>query len=99
MPFQAQVFLLTKWTGMSTIKTRDYSISEAAKELGVRRTTLYKWIRKKEIPAPKVVFVSNIRLRVWTEKQMAKLREYKASNYWGKGVDRRTGKKAKQKKA
>jgi excisionase family DNA binding protein len=84
---------------MSNIKTRDFSISEAARELGVRRTTLYKWIREKEIPAPKVLFVSGIRLRVWTEKQMAKLREYKASSYWGKGVDRRTGKKAKQTKA
>ncbi len=55
---------------MSTIKTRNYSISEAAR----------------------------IRLRVWTEKQMDEIRKYKANNYWGKGVDRRTGKKAKKTK-
>jgi len=83
---------------MSTIKTRNYSISEAARELGVRRTTLYKWLQKKVIPAPAVQFVSGIRLRVWTEKQMDEIRKYKANNYWGKGVDRRTGKKAKKTK-
>ena len=81
---------------MRNIKTRQYTMSEAAKELGVQRNTLYNWIREKQIPAPKEVFVSGIRLRVWTEKQMAMLREYKTTSYWGKGVDRRTGKKAKQ---
>jgi excisionase family DNA binding protein len=80
---------------MSNIKARSYSISEAARDLGVRRTTLYEWIRKKVIPVPKLQFVSSIRLRVWTEEQMDKIREYKANKYWGKGVDRRTGKKAK----
>jgi excisionase family DNA binding protein len=74
-----------------------YSISEAARELGVDRNTLYKWIREKHIPAPKAVFVSGIRLRVWTENQFAKLRDHKAKSYWGKGLDRRTGKKAKSK--
>jgi len=81
---------------MRNIKMRQFTISEAAKELGIQRNTLYSWIRGRQIPAPKEVFVSGIRLRVWTEKQMNKLREYKASSYWGKGVDRRTGKKAKQ---
>lgn len=84
---------------MSTIKARKYSISEAARELGVRRTTLYKWIRTKQVPAPKEEFVSGVRFRFWSETQMAKLREHKISSYWGKGIDRRTGKKAMQKKA
>jgi excisionase family DNA binding protein len=84
---------------MSTIKMRNYSISEAARELGVRRTTLYKWIRAKQVPTPEAQFVSGIRFRFWTEAQMAKVREYKASSYWGKGIDRRTGRKAKQRKA
>jgi excisionase family DNA binding protein len=74
---------------------RSYSISKAARELGVDRNTLYKWIREKQIPAPKLVFVSGIRLRVWTEKQMVKLRKHKTMSYWGKGLDRRTGKKSK----
>jgi transposase-like protein len=84
---------------MRNITMRQYTISEAAKELRVQRNTLYNWIRDKQIPAPKEVFLSGIRLRVWTEKQMATLRKHKARSYWGKGVDRRTGKEAKQTKA
>jgi len=84
---------------MSTIKTKKYSISEAARQLGVRRTTLYKWIRSKQVPTPKEEFISGIRFRFWSEAQMARLKEYKARSYWGKGVDRRTGRKARQKKA
>jgi transposase-like protein len=75
---------------------RQYTISEAAKELGITRNTLYKWIRAGSVPNPKETFVSSIRLRVWNEEQMAKVREYKKKNYWGKGIDRRTGKKAKR---
>jgi excisionase family DNA binding protein len=99
MPFRARVLLSTKWTDMSTIKTKKYSISEAARQLGVRRTTLYKWIRSKQVPTPKEEFISGIRFRFWSEAQMARLKEYKARSYWGKGVDRRTGRKARQKKA
>lgn len=99
MPFWACVLLLTKWTDMSTIKAYRYSISEAARELGVRRTTLYKWIKTKQVPSPKEELISGIRFRFWSEAQMAKLREHKARSYWGKGIDRKTGKKARQKKA
>ena len=74
---------------------RQYTISEAAKELGIQRNTLYNWIREKQIPAPKEVFVSGIRLRVWTEKQMVKLRKHKTMSYWGKGLNRKTAKKPK----
>jgi predicted site-specific integrase-resolvase len=83
---------------MCNIKMRrEYAISEAAKELGITRNTLYKWIRAGSIPSPKETFVSSIRLRVWNEEQMAKIREYKKDNYWGRGIDRRTGNKAKKK--
>ncbi len=62
---------------------RSYSISEAARELSVDRNTLYKWIREKQIPAPKEVFVSGTRIRFWTEKGMAKLRQHKAERLLG----------------
>lgn len=81
---------------MRKIEMRQYSISEAARELGITRNTLYNWIREGEIPSPKETLVSGIRLRVWNEEQMGKIREYKKNNYWGKGIDRRTGKKAKK---
>jgi hypothetical protein len=97
MPVRS-AFYLTKYTGMRNIEMRrQHTISEAAKELGITRNTLYKWIRAGSIPSPKETFISRIRLRVWNEEQMARIREYKKDNYWGKGIDRRTGKKVKEK--
>jgi excisionase family DNA binding protein len=85
---------LTNSADLRNLTMRLYSISEAARNLGVDRNTLYKWIREKEIPTPKVQFVSGIRLRVWTETQMAELRAYKTSAYWGKGKSRNRKRRA-----
>jgi excisionase family DNA binding protein len=72
-----------------------YSVSEAATVLEVDRTTLRRWIRKRQIPAPTPGIVDGRLLKFWTEKEMAEIRQYKVTGYWGKGIDRRTGKKAK----
>jgi excisionase family DNA binding protein len=76
---------------------RTYSISDAARLLEVDRTTLRRWIRKKQIPAPIPGIVRGRLSKVWTEKEMAGIRQYIANGFWGKGIDRRTGKKAKRK--
>jgi excisionase family DNA binding protein len=77
---------------------KTYSVSEAARILGVDRTTLRRWVRDKQVPAPTPGIVEGVLSKFWMEDEMTKLREYKAKRYWGKGIDRRTGKKAKQKK-
>ncbi len=33
----------------------------------------------------------------WKDSDVVKIREYKKSGYWGKGINRKTGKKAKAK--
>jgi excisionase family DNA binding protein len=72
----------------------DYSISEAARRLGVQRRTLYKWIREKHIPSPSVRVIAGTRLRYWTEKEMTKLRQHKAARFWGKGKSRKNEKRS-----
>jgi excisionase family DNA binding protein len=72
-----------------------YSISEAARQLGIQRRTLYKWIREKHVPAPSTRVVAGTRLRFWTEKGMVKLRQYKAARFWGKGMSKRGKKSSK----
>jgi excisionase family DNA binding protein len=76
---------------------KTYSISDAADVLEVNRRTLYRWIKSKVIPAPKPGEVKGRLARVWTADDLAAIREYMRVSFWGKGVDRRTGKKAKQK--
>ena len=74
-----------------------YSISEAARICGVDRRTLHLWIGRKQIPAPKVEIVDGQLRKSWSAAELAEIHEYKKTNYWGKGSDRRTGKKAKKK--
>ena len=74
-----------------------YSISEAARILGVDRRTLQRWVREGRIPVPTTQILAGVRLRFWTEKDMARLREYKAARYWGKGKSRTKNRKSKEK--
>ncbi len=70
---------------------RNYSITEAAKELGVQRATLYEWIRRKKVPAPTAQVISRVRFRFWTEEDLKALKNYKAQHYQKK--PRRKGKR------
>jgi excisionase family DNA binding protein len=75
---------------------KSYSISDVARLLAIDRTTLRRWIREKRIPAPAPGIVGGRLSKCWSKEQMAKIEEHKAAGYWGKGIDRRTGKKAKR---
>jgi transposase-like protein len=74
---------------------KKYSVSEAAELLGVNRATLYRWLRRKSVPKLIQETVAGVRITYWTEKELAKVKEYRDAHYYGKGIDRRTGKKAK----
>jgi hypothetical protein len=74
-----------------------YSISGVSRLLGIDPKTLRRWIRKKEIPDPKPGIVDGRLSMCWKEADVVKIREYKSSGYWGKGINRKTGKKAKKK--
>jgi excisionase family DNA binding protein len=79
------------------LNMRTYSVSEAAKAAGVDRRTLQRWIAKKQIPSPRVEVADGQLRKSWSATEIAEIQEYKKANYWGKGLDRRTGKKAKRK--
>jgi hypothetical protein len=81
--------------GILNMKT--YSVTAAAKAAGVDRRTLQRWIGKRQIPNPKVEIVDGQLRKFWSAAEVAEIQEYKKANYWGKGIDRRTGKKAKKK--
>ncbi len=76
---------------------KTYSISEAVEELEVDRKTLRRWIRKKVIPEPVPGMKDGHLCKLWTEKEMAGIRKYAHTGYWGLGINRKTGKKARQK--
>jgi len=74
-----------------------YSISDVSRLLEVDPKTLRRWVQKKQIPAPIPGIVKGRLSKCWTEKDLTAIKEYKKSGYWGKGIDRKTGKKAKNK--
>ncbi len=76
---------------------KSFSISEAARICGVDRRTLHRWIAKKQIPSPKVEVVDGQLRKSWTAEEVAQIKDHKRVAYWGKGINRRTGKKAKSK--
>jgi len=74
---------------------KTHSISGVSRLLGIDPKTLRRWIRKKQIPAPRPGIVDGRLSMCWKEADIAKIREYKSNGYWGKGINRKTGKKAK----
>lgn len=79
---------MTNAAACGILDMKAYSISEAARVLGVDRRTLQRWVRERRIPVPTTQVLAGVRLRYWTENDMAKLSEYKAARYWGKGKGR-----------
>jgi hypothetical protein len=57
--------------------------------------TLRRWVRKKLIPSPAPGIVNGRLSKCWTENELVEIKKYKAKGYWGKGINRKTGKKAK----
>jgi predicted DNA-binding transcriptional regulator AlpA len=53
---------------MNGLSTRD-----AAKKLGVSFTSLNRYIAAKKIPLPRVVRVGGVKVRLWSEKDVARV--------------------------
>lgn len=58
-----------------------YSISEAARLLGVHRATLHRWIEKRVVPDPITQEIAGSQIRYWTDEGLAKLKQYKVQEY------------------
>jgi excisionase family DNA binding protein len=77
---------------------KKYSVSEAARILEVDRRTLQRWVNDKVILAPTAGIVDERLVKFWTEAEMGVLKDHKKNHYSGKGLNRRTGRKAKASK-
>jgi excisionase family DNA binding protein len=90
-------FFLDKCRRCGTMDMKKYSVSEAAAFLGVDRRTLQRWVKRQAVPAPNAGIVKGRLVKFWTEVEMKSLIANKKLHYAGKGLNRRTGRKAKQK--
>ena len=63
------------------MSSKVYSTGDAAKAVGITRATLQAWISKGKIKAPKAQDLGKIRVRLWTESDVAQLRREKKRLY------------------
>ncbi len=75
------------------------SISEAARRLGIHRTTIHRWIEEGLVLKPVAENVAGARLRYWTETDFTKVEEYRRQNYWGQGKKKSKAKRATKSKS
>ncbi len=57
------------------IRMSHYSTREAAQRLGVTHISLRRYIAAKKIPMPPVVTVGGVRVRLWSDSDIARVRE------------------------
>ncbi len=57
------------------IRMSQYSTREAAQKLGVTHISLRRYIAAKKIPMPPVTTVGGVRVRLWSDRDIDKVRE------------------------
>jgi len=60
---------------------QSYSTSEAARKLGIHPITLHRWVLKGRINAPKKQRIGGVVVRLWTDRDVERVRKYKQARY------------------
>jgi len=67
------------------------STREVAALIGVHLVTLEEWLRKGKVNAPKSVFVGAKKYRLWTDRDIDRVKKYKEKFYRkGRGRKKKT---------
>jgi hypothetical protein len=59
----------------------NYSTAECAKEIGVNKSTLLRWLYASKLPEPKHETFGVVDSRVWTAADLERARAYKEEHY------------------
>jgi hypothetical protein len=52
-----------------------YSTRQAAKKLDLHYTTMHKYLREKKIPLPELTRIAGVRVRLWSESDLERVRK------------------------
>jgi excisionase family DNA binding protein len=71
---------------------KTYTTVQAARELGVGRDTLYRWMKAKKIRGSRIIRVgtgTTFKFRLWTHRDLVAIRRWMKQNpYRGRGKKR-----------
>jgi excisionase family DNA binding protein len=74
-----------------------YSTVQVAELLGIGNDTLHRWIHEGKIEAPEIQLVGGVKVRLWTDVDIERVKKYKNSSFWGKGGRRKRKRKTRTK--
>lgn len=60
---------------------RTYSTAEVADKVGVHKVTLIRWLLDRKVEEPRRVSQVGQVLRIWTDRDVERVRKYKEQNY------------------
>jgi DNA-binding transcriptional MerR regulator len=60
---------------------KNLSTSQVARKVGVHKQTLLRWLYARAIPEPKRLSSGGQDVRVWTDRDVERVRKYKEQNY------------------
>jgi hypothetical protein len=60
---------------------RTYSTAVAAKMIGINRVTLQRWLIAGMVKEPRKVATGGVEVRVWTDRDIERVRRFKQENY------------------
>jgi predicted site-specific integrase-resolvase len=60
---------------------RTYSTGEVTTIVGIARMTLLRWLRDGKITEPRRVGNGGVEARIWTDRDVERVRKFKQENY------------------
>ena len=60
---------------------RTYSTKQVAGMVGINRVTLQRWLLSGKLAEPRRVSSGGVDFRVWTDRDVERVRKYKAAHY------------------
>ncbi len=63
---------------------KSYSTVEVARKVGIHKSTLRDWLQRGAIPEPKQRANGGQIIRIWTDRDVERVRRYKAAHYMKK---------------
>lgn len=74
---------------------RTLSTVEVARAVGIHKVTLQRWLLDGKLPEPRRVRQGGVEVRIWTVRDLDRVRKYKAAHYGeGKGPRKKAQKKS-----
>ena len=65
---------------------KTYFTGQVARMLSIHKVTLQRWLLSGKVPEPKRIRVNGGETRIWTARDVERVRKWKAAHYWeGRG--------------